>query len=73
MSAAEQAMGQAAKDDAERERQRIRLYAPPPGVARGRRPAGGGPGSVPGGVSRGQAQALIAQVAAEDTRYGHGT
>lgn len=73
MSAAEQAMMQAAKDDAERERQRVRLYAPPPAVVRGRRSARGGPGGAPVGVSRGDAQALMARLAAEDTRYGGST
>ncbi|MGW1352842.1 hypothetical protein ACWCQE_26770 [Streptomyces sp. NPDC002409] len=66
LSAAEAAMDQAAEDDAERQRNRARLYAPPPGTRREarRRPTQG--------VSLAQAQSLMAQVAAEDARFNGG-
>jgi len=65
-------MDQAAEDDAERQRNRARLYAPPGG--RSRTP-GGRRVRPPGmGFDRTQAQALAAQLAAEDARLtGRGT
>ncbi|MFD4855159.1 hypothetical protein [Streptomyces atratus] len=67
LSAAEAAIEQTAEDDAERQRIRAKLYAPPPGArSEGRRP-------VPGaGMSRAQAQSLAAQLAAEDARLSGG-
>lgn len=60
-------MDRAAEDDAERARNRSRLYAPP----RGRRPERGRP--APGvGMSRAQAMALTAQLAAQDARLSGG-
>ncbi|WP_327385077.1 hypothetical protein [Streptomyces sp. NBC_01207] len=56
-------MDQAAEDDAERARNRARLYAPPKG--RGRR------GPVPGvTMNRAKAAQMVAQLAAEDARLG---
>lgn len=65
LNAAEAAMDQAAEDDSERARNRAKLYAPPHGVDKGRRrgrPARGG------GLDWAGAQALMAQVAAEDAK-----
>jgi hypothetical protein len=88
LNAAEAAIYAAAEDDAERARIRAKIYAPPGGavVRRGARrpgaapPAAGTPGgSRPGpaapmgeGMSRGAAQALVAQLAAEDARLAGG-
>ncbi|WP_207915514.1 hypothetical protein [Micromonospora sp. 15K316] len=52
-------MDMTAEDDAERERNRAALYAPPPELAR----SGGGRRT---GVSRSQVMDLMARVAAED-------
>jgi hypothetical protein len=65
LAAAEAAMDMSAEDDAERQRNRAKLYAPPRGErARGSR--------APGGVrvDAAQARALMAQVAAEDAQLG---
>lgn len=82
LNAAEAAMDSTAEDDAERARNRAKLYAPPTGAGgpRGaRRPGAGarrpvrpspavaGPGDQDG-MSWGHAQALMAQLAAEDAR-----
>ncbi|GGT74533.1 hypothetical protein GCM10010207_84920 [Streptomyces atratus] len=63
LNAAEAAMDETAEDDAERQRNRARLYAPPPGERRrsAERPAGAG-------MTRAQASALTAQLEAEDAR-----
>lgn len=66
LSAAEAAMDQAAEDDAERRRNRARLYAPPGG--RSRAPDGRRVRPPGMGMNRSQAQALAAQLAAEDAR-----
>lgn len=55
-------MDQAAEDDSERARNRARLYAPPPGVARS-------PRTAPSGVSGTQAAAaVVARLGAEDAQ-----
>ncbi|MEU5834465.1 hypothetical protein ABZ820_12445 [Streptomyces diacarni] len=70
LNAAEVSMDQAAEDDAERARNRAKLYAPPGRIRRGR---GGRLTGPPGsGMGRAQAQALAAQVAAEDARLAKG-
>lgn len=56
-------MDQAAEDDAERARNRARLYAPP----KGRRPEPGQRRRGTG-MTLAQAQALTAQLASEDAR-----
>ncbi|MFJ6014453.1 hypothetical protein [Streptomyces sp. NPDC092952] len=63
LSAAEATLEQGAEDDAERQRIRARLYAPPKGqgLAKRVRPPGGG-------MTMSQAQSLAAQLAAEDAR-----
>lgn len=62
-------MEQAAQDDAERQRIRAELYAPPRAVGRSRG-ADGRLGRRPGyGMGMQQAQAMMAQIAAEDARY----
>jgi hypothetical protein len=66
INAAEAAMEQAAEDDGERARNRARLYAPPKNVARGQRRR---PGTA---MNRGQAQALMAQLARQDSQLGRG-
>jgi len=53
-------MDQAAEDDAERARNRAKLYAPPPEAARAPRTAPGGAGGMQA------AMALVAQLEAED-------
>lgn len=53
-------MDQSAEDDAERARNRARLYAPPKGVRRPRTPQAGT-------MTREQAMRLAQQVAAEDS------
>jgi hypothetical protein len=58
-------MEASAADDAERARNRAKLYAPPKGMTRRQAAAGGG---VPPAMSRDQAAALVAQVEAEDAR-----
>ncbi len=65
LNAAEAAMEQSAEDDKERARNRAKLYAPPKGMAKTRgQPR---PGTA---MNRGQAQALMAQVAAQDAQLG---
>ncbi|MDP4501077.1 hypothetical protein [Nonomuraea turcica] len=68
LAAAEAAMDLAAGDDAERERNRARLYAPPPagGAVRGR----GGPAAR--GMAMTDVQTLMAQMAAEDSQHARG-
>ena len=65
LNAAEAAMDAAADDDGERQRNKAKLYAPPKGErGPGRRRA-----RPPGmGLDRAGAQALAAQLAAEDAR-----
>lgn len=64
LNAAEVAMDQAAEDDAERARNRAKLYAPPDGGRRGGRRV-----RPPGmRMDRAQAQSLAAQLAAEDAQ-----
>jgi hypothetical protein len=65
LNAAEASIDQAAEDDAERQRNRAKLYAPP----RGYRPPPGKRVRVPGGFTASQARALAQQVAAEDARF----
>lgn len=63
LNAAEAAMWQSAADDTERERMRAALYAPPRGQRR--------PTKAPGraaGMTTDHAQALIARLAAEDSK-----
>ncbi|MFF4391434.1 hypothetical protein ACFY0G_32295 [Streptomyces sp. NPDC001552] len=65
LNAAEAAMEQAAEDDKERARNRAKLYAPP----QGQRKPGGRRVPVPGlTMTPAQAQALTAQLAAEDSQ-----
>ncbi len=61
-------MDQAAEDDAERQRTRAKLYAPPKG--QGARHAAAR--AMPARHDRSSAQALMAQVAAEDARLAGG-
>jgi len=64
LNAAEAAMDAAAEDEAARERNRATLYAPPDGARRG--PDGRRPRAPGRGLDMAAAQALAAQVAAED-------
>ncbi|MFF4385625.1 hypothetical protein ACFY0G_02345 [Streptomyces sp. NPDC001552] len=58
-------MDQAAEDDAERARNRAKLYAPPKHKRQGRR------GPVPGvAMTAAKAAQMTAQLAAEDARLG---
>lgn len=66
LNAAEASMDQAAEDDKERARNRARLYAPPKSARRGR----GQPRQPGTAMNRGQAQALMAQLAAQDAQLG---
>ncbi|WP_406321871.1 hypothetical protein [Streptomyces sp. NBC_00519] len=59
-------MDKAAEDDAERQRNRAQLYAPPKG-ARRRSAEGARPRSA-ARIDASQARALMAQVAAEEAR-----
>ncbi|MFJ8852374.1 hypothetical protein [Streptomyces sp. NPDC102437] len=68
LSAAEAAMDMAAEDDAERQRNRAQLYAPPKEARR--RMSGGALRRDAAGLSAGDARALMAQMAAEDARFG---
>ncbi|MFC9604535.1 hypothetical protein ACFTTN_13885 [Streptomyces niveus] len=71
LNAAEAAMDQVAEDDAERQRNRAMLYAPPGGRSRtpdGRRVRP--PGME---MDMRRAQALTAQLSAEDARLTGGT
>lgn len=64
LSAAEATLEQGAEDEAERQRIRSKLYAPPAGYRTRQRRA-----RPPGmGMSWAQAQAMAAQLAAEDAR-----
>jgi hypothetical protein len=68
LAAAEAAMDMAAEDDAERQRNRARLYAPPGGPRR-RTPGGTGrPRAAAGGMDLNAARAMMAQVASEDAK-----
>jgi hypothetical protein len=71
LNAAEAAMDQAAADDTERQRNRVKLYAPPAGY----RPGPGKRVRVPGmALDEVQARALAQQLAAEDAQLtGRGT
>ncbi|MFC4060258.1 hypothetical protein ACFOWE_18290 [Planomonospora corallina] len=73
-------MARAAKDPADYERTRARLYAPPPGLAAGRDrrrttppagPAGPGP-QTRAGMTRAQALAMMAALGAEDAHLSSG-
>lgn len=66
LNAAEAAMEQAAADDGERARIRAKLYAPPKRA----RAAPGERSRVGTSMDRGQAQALMAQLAAQDAQLG---
>ncbi|MFJ7489673.1 hypothetical protein ACIQZB_00180 [Streptomyces sp. NPDC097727] len=57
----------AAEDDAERQRNRAKLYAPPKEARR--RPSGGGIRRGATGLRAGDARALMSQIAAEDARF----
>ncbi|WP_199570519.1 hypothetical protein [Streptomyces murinus] len=63
LSAAEATLEQGAEDEAERQRIRTKLYAPPKGYRPQKRARP--PGS---GMDMSQAQSLAAQLAAEDAR-----
>lgn len=67
LSAAEATLAQGAEDEAERQRIRTKLYAPPGGYRAQKRTRP--PGSV---VGMDQAHALAAQFAAEDARLTGG-
>ncbi|MGW1989570.1 hypothetical protein [Embleya sp. NPDC001921] len=68
LNAAEASMDQTAEDDAERARNRMRLYAPPKGMQP--RDRNGRRVRSPGmGVTRAQSQALMQQVAAQDAQF----
>lgn len=70
LAAAEAAMDAAAKDDKERAKNHAKLYAPPKEIAKKTRDKRA---PLPGaGMSRGQAQALAAQLAAEDAQLTRG-
>lgn len=60
-------MDMAAEDDGERQRNRSRLYAPPAGVAKRDASRARAAGA---GMTGGQARAMVAQLAAEDAKYG---
>lgn len=65
LNAAEAAMDQAAADDGERARNRAKLYAPPKGAS------GRGQRRHPSvAMNPSQAQALMAQLAAQDAQLG---
>jgi hypothetical protein len=65
LNAAEASMDQAAGDDAERARNRAKLYAPPQGY----RPPDGRRAKMPGaGMTAGQARALTARLTAQDAQ-----
>lgn len=69
LNAAEAAIDQAAENDTERTRNRTKLYAPPAG----QRPTGGRVRPPGLGLDLAAAQALTAQLAAEDARLTRGT
>jgi len=67
LAAAEAAMDMTAEDDAERQRNRAKLYAPPSNARR--RSAGAGQSRpTAGGMDLAAARAMMAQVAAEDAK-----
>lgn len=66
LNVAEALLERVAGDDAERERNRARLYAPPTGKTRA---AGGRAAVRPAPMTVEQARALAAQLAAEDARH----
>ncbi|WP_327586015.1 hypothetical protein OHA25_02555 [Nonomuraea sp. NBC_00507] len=70
LAAAEAAMDLAASDDAERERNRARLYAPPVGGGGAVRGRGGRPAAR--GMAMADVQTLMAQLAAEDSQHARG-
>ncbi|MFE6549646.1 hypothetical protein ACFVHS_14805 [Streptomyces sp. NPDC057746] len=61
----------AADDDAERNRIRTKLYAPPK-TRRRPNPGGPRPRQAGTGMKRGDAMALMAQLAAQDAQLGAG-
>src|SRR5690606_27417883 len=65
LNAAAAAMDMAAEDDAARERNTARLYAPPRGA---RKPGGGGQRPARTGMSMDQVRAMMASVATEDAQ-----
>ncbi|MDX3237205.1 hypothetical protein PV392_16305 [Streptomyces sp. ME03-5709C] len=72
LAAAEAAMDAAAEDDAERARNRARLYAPPGGKRRRRAEDGQRAAPGPGAMRMTDAQALMAQLAAQDAQLTRG-
>ncbi|MEU8831761.1 MULTISPECIES: hypothetical protein [unclassified Streptomyces] len=70
LNAAEAAMDAAAEDDAERQRNRAKLYAPPGG--RRRTPAERQVRPPGAGLDMARAQSLAAQLAAEDAKLTGG-
>lgn len=67
LNAAEAAMDMSAQDDAERQKNRAKLYAPPKGVRMGPGRRMRPPGAA---MNRAQAQNLVAQLAAQDAQLG---
>ncbi|MDX2817504.1 hypothetical protein PV410_34065 [Streptomyces sp. PA03-5A] len=65
-------MDNAAEDDAERARNRARLYAPPGGKRRRRSEDGQRAVPGPGAMRMGDARALMAQMAAQDAQMTRG-
>lgn len=65
-------MDASAADDAERARNRAKLYAPPQSERRRRTPEGERPRPAGGGMSMSQAQSLMAQMAAQDAQLASG-
>lgn len=70
LNAAEARIFGAAEDETTRERARAQLYAPPRDGAAGKGRARSRTGPTPARMDMGQAQALMAQMAAEDARLG---
>ncbi|MET9322004.1 hypothetical protein ABZX75_17685 [Streptomyces sp. NPDC003038] len=69
LNAAEASMEMSAEDEADWQRQRAKLYAPPQGYLNGPGRRARPPGT---GLSRAQAQTMAAQLAAEDARLAGG-
>ncbi|MYR64409.1 hypothetical protein GTY54_52100 [Streptomyces sp. SID625] len=74
INAAEQAMYASCEDDTERRRVQAKLYAPPKTVRRPRRAGGPQQPQRPqrGAMTMKDAQALMAQLAAQDAQLGMG-
>lgn len=70
LNAAEAAMDESAADDAERQRNRARLYQPPRAARGERRAVPVAPGRT--GSTREQVRARQAQIAAEDAMFSGG-